>query len=193
MLTVLEGKDVDVLEPFPLREIQAAVGWTHCNKTMMFGVNGPQTDEEVEIYLHSLLTQSNVRSWAIVDKGNLTQTKKIDTPIIGFILAEMVGTNNAYIHAASNRRAWGTKLTQPSLTAQGAQLVINSLFNTNPELTRLSVATLASNKAARHLAEQVGFKKDGYFTSMVVIGNKPVDVIHMGLVRQQPTAVATEA
>lgn len=193
MIQVLEGRDVDTIEPFPAREIQAAVGWTHCNKTLMFGPNGPETDDQIEGYLRNLLSQPNVRSWGIIDKANLTKAKKLDTPVIGFIVAEFIGPNNAYIHVASNRRAWGSKLAQPSLTAQAGHLVIAHLFNTVSDLTRLSVTTLASNKAARHLAEQVGFKKDGYFISMIVGPRGPMDVIHMGLVREQPTAVATEA
>lgn len=192
-MQVLEGRDVDTIEPFPTHELPAAVGWTHCNKTLMFGPNGPETDDQIEGYLRSLLSQPNIRSWGIIDKANLTKAKKLDTPIIGFLIAEFIGTNNAYLHVASNRRAWGPKLAQPSLTAQGAELVINHLFESVSALTRLSVTTLASNKAARHLAEQVGFKKDGYFINMIVGPTGPVDVIHMGLVREQPTAVAVEA
>jgi len=184
MINVLSGTDVDVIEPFPLTRLAAAAQWMRCYKTMVFGDDGPQTNEEIEEYLKLHLTLPSVRSWAIVDKNNLTGAKEFESPLVGIITSEQMNKQNAYVHVASARRAWGNKLCEPGLVEQGLGVVFAHLFE-NPSLNRLSAAMLAKNTAARALAQRLGFVKDGYFLNMINVGGAGANIIHMGL--QRPT------
>lgn len=190
-MDVIIGTDVDVISPFPATMLPQAAGWMRCYKTMVFGDDGPQTNEDIEIFLRNILSMSNISSWAIVDKANLTKTKH-EAPLVGILYFERANTQNGYIHVASHRRAWGDKLAQPGLIEQGARLVLDHLFETEPNLARISVAVLASNKAARNFAQRVGFRKDGYFINMAKVGGKPENVVHLGMLREVPQAALVE-
>lgn len=189
MIQVLEGKNVDVIEPFPIKEIQAAVGWMHCYKTLVCGDDGPQTNDEIAAFLHTTLAASNVRTWAIVDKDNLTNTHTT-SPLVGMLSFERANTQNGYLHITTPRKVWGEKLAQPGMAEQASQLVISNLFSSEPTLQRISVAIVSTNKAAIALAKRVGFTKEGYLPAMTQIKGKPADMIHFGLLR--PVAMAQE-
>lgn len=187
MLRVLEGPQVDVIEPFPSAELRSAAGWMHCYKTLVFGDDGPHTNEEILEFLQLRLPL--VRSWGIVDKHNLTRTKS-EAPLVGIVVFERGTKYNGYIHLASNRRAWGEKIAKPSLIDQATPLILEEIFSSTPELQRISVATFAKNNAARSLARRAGFVKDGYFPAMGRAGEVPQDVIHYGLMRPQGVEVS---
>lgn len=182
-MQVLEGKDVDVIEPFPAMALPQAVAWMHCAKTAIFGDTGPQTDEEILEFIRVQRLQPHVRTFGVIDKANLTKAKDTDVPLVGLIVFERLALNNGYFHVTSTRKAWGEKLATPSLTEQAGQLVIPEIFKAVSELQRLSVATLANNYAARNLAQRCGFKREGYFKAMTTFKGKPMDVVHFGLLR----------
>lgn len=184
-LQIIEGKDVDVIEPFPQKLLPQAAQWMRCQKTLIFGDDGPQTNEQITQFLITRAALPFIRTWGIVDKFNLTHTAASDVPLVGIVFFEQMNPQNGYFHVASNRRAWGDKLAQPSLTEQAGQLIIRECFESVPSLRRLSVATFATNRAAKHLAQRLGFAKDGYFSAMGAIHNKPVDVIHFGMLRPE--------
>ena len=180
MITVLEGKNVDVIQPFPVKEIDAAIGWLHCYKTLILGDEGPANDEQTAEFLR--LCVNNIHTWGIIDKFNLTKATKTDVPIVGLVMFEQTSPTDGWFHITSNRRAWGSKLIQPSLAQEAGELVVSNLFE-NTGLTRLSSITTANNKAAYAMLKQLGFVKDGYFKDSVVQGGEVKDTIHFGRVR----------
>lgn len=182
-MKVLIGTDVDVIAPFPVQALKQAAQWMHCYKTLIFGDNGPQTNEEIEAFLAQRASQPNIQTWGIVDKNNLTGSTQSEAPLVGIGFLEVLSPENGYFHIATNRRAWGEKVTSPSMAQQAAQLVIPEVWQVLPSLQRLSAATYASNKAARNLIRKVGFQKDGYFVAMGRTKGKPEDVVHFGLLR----------
>lgn len=179
---VVQGRDVDLISPFPVKELTAAVGWMHCYKTHIFGEDGPSTDEEMAAFLAERIQAHH--TWAIVDKANLTKNKTNEVPIVGMIMIDKVSPYNAYCHVASNRRAWGSKLADPGLTEQGGLLAVQDIFKQEPSLTRLSIAVTSDNKAAINLAKRLGFVKDGSFEAMTTVNGQPATVIHFGLVKE---------
>lgn len=185
-INILEGQDVDCISPFPQSQLGSAASWMRCYKTLIFGDDGPQTDEDIEEFLRARLPL--MRSWAVVDKGNLTGAKRNDVPLVGIIVFEPINKFNGYAHIASSRRAWGEKLAKPGLIEQGCKLAIADVFQNLPELQRVSVATFAKNAAAKALAQRLGFHKDGYFRAMGRERGVPQDVVHFGLVREQDLA-----
>lgn len=191
-MQVIEGKDVDVLSPFPSGLIDEAVGWMHCHKTLVFGDDGPSTPDEIKEFLVSRMALPFVQTFGVVDKHNLTSAKKYVPPLVGIVFFERNGRENGYVHLASSRRAWGRKLAQPGLMEQGGLLIQRHLFEAMPDLTRLSVSTYENNKAARALAVRLGFKQDGRFEAMSTWRGAPMAVTHYGLLRDQLAPSALE-
>lgn len=180
---IVPGGDVDLISPFPVKELPAVIGWTHCYKTIILGDEGPQTDEE----LYGLL-EAHVAShmtWGIVDKSNLTNGSKTDIPLVGIIIFDKTSPYNGYIHVASNRKAWGNKIANPGLIEQAGHLVIPNIFELNPDLKRISIAVEDNNKAAISLAKRVGFKQDGCFKDMVMQKGKSRNAVHFGYLRSE--------
>jgi RimJ/RimL family protein N-acetyltransferase len=180
---VVPGRDVDLISPFPIKELPAVIGWTHCYKTMILGDEGPQNDEELFQLLAAHIV--NHRTWGIVDKNNLTKGTKVDVPLVGIIICDKTSPYNAYMHIASNRKAWGNKIAKPGLIEQAGLLAIPDVFENEPGITRLSIAVEDNNKAAISLAKRVGFKQDGCFKDMVMHKGKPQAAMHFGYLRSE--------
>lgn len=178
---VLTGKDVDVLSPFPLRLLPQAVQWLHCHPTLTMADNSPRTPEELTALMEQAL--AGQPSYAIVDKRNLSRVKSTDLPVVGIVTVEHLPPWSAYVHIASNRKAWGDKLAQPGLLEQGGQLILSELFETLPELLRVNAAPLAHNAAARGLCKRLGFAQDGLFEDAVRVGGKVKGIVHYGITR----------
>lgn len=186
-MKVLEGINVDVITPFPVIALATAAQWIHCVRTLAFGDDGPQTDQDVEAFLRLKLT--TCRTYAIVDKDNLTATRSSPAPLVGIAIFEQETPYNGYIHVASNRRAWGEKYTKPGFMAQAGPLVLADIFSALPGLQRISVVTFARNSAAKSFARQLGFVREGYMPGMGRIKGEPADMVHYGLLRKQEQAV----
>lgn len=187
-MKVLEGKDVDLIEPFPLTQLPATLGWLHCFKSQIFGDGCPKTDPEILMFMAKVFTQPGMRTWAIIDKANLTRSKSV-APIVGFYQFDTIGDNNGYLQVASSRKAWGERLASPAFAEQAGKMVVDEIFTTQPQLTRISASILANNSAAVGLSKRLGFIKDGYFKDMVTVNGKPQDAVHLGILRRTYGAV----
>ena len=184
-MDVIQGTDVDIITPFPVMAFPQAAQWMHCYKTIIFDDSGPQTDEEVERDMRQVCSLPNVKSFGIVDKNNLTASKTSPTPLVGLYIFEQLTPYNGYAHVATNRRAWGEKLTKPALAEQAGKLCAGYLFEKDPRLQRISIAIMAANRGANSLATRLGFHKDGYMKAMKCSKGAPVDIIHFGLLRDE--------
>lgn len=182
-MIVLEGNDVDVIAPFPVKELPAVAGWMHCYKSIITSDDGPKTDEEMIQVLQAHVDQHH--TWGIIDKANLTKSSKVDAPIVGIVMFDKTGLNNGYIHVASNRRSWGEKLVKPGLIEQAGRIIITSLFENDPDLSRISISVESHNKAAINLAKRLGFVQDGFFKDMIVQNGKLRSATHLGLLRSE--------
>lgn len=178
MIHVLEGKDVDVLEPFPLKELGAAVGWSHCYRSSVSSDDGPQTNDEIAKALYESI-QVN-RSWAIVDKANLSNTKK-ELPLVGLIIFEQTSPYNGYIHITTARKAH--RMGSPTISEQAVQLVLDEVWASTSGLARISAATLVTNKGAKSLITRLGFTKEGVLPALLKVKGEMVGVVHYGLLR----------
>jgi RimJ/RimL family protein N-acetyltransferase len=187
-MQVLEGTDVDVIAPFPTAQWGLAARWLHCSRTLMFGDDAPEGDAAVANWLRQHAALSGVETYGIVDKHNLT--KQSVPSLVGFIFFEPQGRENAYAHVASSRRAWGSRIVQPGLMEQGAEIVTQHCFAQHPALQRLSVACFANNFAAQNFAKRMGFRQDGFFRAMASFRSQPMDVVHFGRLRNAAPAVA---
>lgn len=171
-----------------MSQVAAAAGWMHCYKTLLWGDDGPKSDEEIVQFLTHRLPL--IRSWGVIDKNSLTNPKQ-EAPIVGLIVFEPGSPYNGYTHLASNRKAWGNKLCDPSLMDQAAALCVAEVFDSMPDIQRISVATFAKNAPAKAMCKRLGFHKDGYFVNMGKIDGVPQDVVHYGLTR--PAAASLTA
>jgi len=177
-MRIIEAEDIDLLEPFPQGEIKRLVGWTHCFKTLMEVDGDPTTDEERAVYYKVLLSQ--VPSWGVIDRANKLGYQH-EAPLIGIIFLQPASNgNNFYVHLASTRRAWGSGLMD-----QAGKRLIEHVFETYPQLTRLSGAILNSNKPAKAFAKRMGFKQDGLLKDFVTQNGEPRSVAHFGLLRSE--------
>lgn len=181
-MDLLIGKDVDVISPFPVQGLKQAAQWMHCYKTLTFRDDGPQTIEEIEVFLKHGLSAPGVYSWGIVDKNNLTATRS-ESPLVGLIYLQMPFPENGYLHVTTNRRAWGERIAKPGMAEQAGRLIMGDLWTRFPGLLRLSAFTYARNKAAISYLRKLGGKQDGYFENMGVSKGIPQDVVHFGMLR----------
>lgn len=182
-MKVLEGKDVDVIYPFPSSALTAVIGWMHCYKSFIIGDDGPPTDEQLAAHMYQILSNPNITTMGVIDKNNLTGSEQIDIPLVGLLYFDPIAPNNGYVHVTSNRRAWGARVAQPALMEQAAKLCITDLFESKPELTRLSSSIISTNKAAINFAKRLGFSQDGLFKQAVIQNGIAKDVVHLGLLR----------
>lgn len=193
-MLVLEGQDVDVLSPFPTAQWALAARWVHCSRTLMFGDGAPEGEAEVADWLRQHAALPGVETYGIVDKHDLTRQQR--PSLVGFIFFEPQGPVNAYAHVASSRRAWGSRIVQPGLMEQGAELVTQHCFRQHQALQRLSVACFANNFAAQNFAKRMGFRQDGFFRAMASFRGQPMDVAHFGRLRtvatDEPVGVAEQ-
>jgi RimJ/RimL family protein N-acetyltransferase len=180
---IVPGGDVDLISPFPVKELAAVIGWTHCYKTIILGDEGPQNDDELYQLLEAHIASH--QTWGIVDKNNLTKCTKTDVPLVGIAVFDLTSPYNGYLHVASNRKAWGNKLAQPGLMEQAGHLVIPNIFETNPGVKRISISVEDNNKAAINLAKRIGFKQDGCFKDMIMQKGQSRAAIHLGYLRSE--------
>ncbi len=183
-MKVLEGKDVDVIEPFPPSALAAVIGWMHCYKSFVIGDDRPPTDEELVQHMYGLLSNPHIITAGVVDKNNLTGSEQLDIPLVGLFYFEAIAPNNGYVHVTSNRRAWGNRVASPSLMEQAATLCVADLFESIPSLTRLSSSIVSTNRAAINFAKRLGFTQDGLFKQAVIQNGEAKDVMHLGLLKE---------
>lgn len=194
---IIEGVDVDVITPFPNKEIDRAISWAHCYKTYITDDFGPQTDEEFKEYFKQQLSSDSVLTYAIIDKHNRT-SRSAEVPLIGIIVFNLTSPATGYIHVLTSRKAWGTKIRQGKIIHElsrpmideAGELVLKDLFD-QLNLLRVNAYIVKNNTAARALLKRMQFTQDGYFKSGTQVNGQPVDLLHFGLVREDYYAICS--
>ena len=177
-MKIIECQNVDLIEPFPMTEVQRFLGWLHCYKTQMEVDGDPLEPAEKEAYYRQLLPLSP--SWGVIDKHNKLNYKH-EAPLVGIVyLQGGASPANCYVHLASTRRAWGSGLMD-----EAAQVLIRHVFETYPSLQRISGAILNNNKPAKAFAKRQGFKQDGLLKDFVTQQGQPRSVAHFGILRRE--------
>jgi len=178
-IRILEGKNVDLICPFPIGEIGRVFGWNHCYRTVTEHDDGPHTMEEANEVTKQMIL--NWPTWGIVDKNHLTNTKH-EAPLVGIVLYEPSTLRNGYIHISTARRAFKTGFADEAL-----QLVIRDVFTSIPTLLRISACMDEHNAPAKALAKRIGFKFEGLLEDMILRGDVPKNIIYFGLTRRKYT------
>jgi len=179
-MRVIQSTNIDLISPFPRKEISRIFGWLHCYNSVVQHDASPQTPEEYEAVMTENLP--NMVTYGVIDKNNTTNHKH-EAPLIGMYAFEPVSPWNAYMHLASNRRAWKGRLMD-----EAAQVAIDDIFTTNPGLLRISGFVLEENRPVRYMAQRMGWKQEGVLHDWVTKKGEPRSVIHYGLTRKQWSA-----
>lgn len=172
--SILEGTRVFVVEPFPLKEAHRIYSWMKAFKTVIQSDHSPKTKNEFVTEFKN--AYSNVRSFAVIDKNNQLDNHPVE--IIGSIIFEPQGRNNGFLHVASRISAFGSRFID-----EAGEMVIKELFESQPELTRLSAVIHYKNNMAASLAKRVGFTKEGKLEDFIVQKGVPKAVVWYGLTR----------
>lgn len=175
-MDIIVGTNVDLIAPYPLREIKRAYGWMHCYRSIIESDESPKTLEEFEAYMAQFLGVCT--SFGIIDKNHITNVKH-EAPLVGILILEPGGLHNGYWHVATSRRAWGTGLVD-----EAAKLGFQWAFENFPALTRLSANIYDRNFPAQNLAKRLGFKREGVLEDMFVLDAQPRNMVHYGLTRR---------
>lgn len=181
-MKIYTGSEIDLLQPFPEKEIPRLVGWLHCFKSIIHSDDSPQTDEDLIKYFTEYFKQPNVRSWGIIDKHNKVNIHH-EAPLVGFGAFEFSGTSeaarNGYFHCATTRKAWGSGLIN-----EAYRVAVNAVFQEHPNLLRVSSFVINNNYPARKLALAMGMKMEGILQDAVLQAGVPKPLTHFGLTRR---------
>lgn len=175
-MRVISGPNVDLITPFPQGEIPRVWGWLQCFKSLCFDDFSPKTrDEFIGFFGESL---GRVLSWGVIDKNNRLSMNH-PAPLIGVLTFEGASPTNGYMHVASSRKAWGSRMID-----EAAKVAIRDVFNSNSTIARVSAVIFAGNYPAQALCRRVGFVREGVFKDMILQNNEPQAIIHYGLYRR---------
>lgn len=178
-MRILEGTNVDLIEPFPTSQVQRAVGWLHCYKTLVTTDDGPQTDEDFAHCLMEMITRPTTRSWGLIDKHNKLNIHH-EAPLVGFIIFERTGRRNGYCHIATTRRAWGSGLIDEAI-----RIGMVDTFESDPDLLRISTFVMNTNSPARALLKRIGFVYEGTLRDYSMQNGEPRPISHFGITRRE--------
>lgn len=183
-MNIIQGLNIDLIEPFPVSETHRVFGWTHTREghnrysTVLESDEGPRTLADYEQHMNSLIPLT--RSFGVIDKNHLAVPEdRHEAPLIGMIIFEPSGRWNGYFHVASTRRSWGKGLMDEAGVA-----AIKEIFTSMPDLTRVSAYMAEKNYMARGLAKRVGLQWEGVFRDFLVNNGHPVSCAHYGLTRK---------
>lgn len=181
-MRIIEGTNVDLINPFPIGELGRTYGWNHCYRSLVESDDTPNTQEHfLQFMAQSLMS---CPSWGIIDKNHITNQKH-EAPLVGIIVFEpavVPGTSivrNGFFHIATARRAW-----KENLSEEAGRLAINEIFNEVPTLLRVSGYMVEKNYPARSLCKRLGFKYEGMCEDMFVRGGEPENMVLFGLTRR---------
>jgi len=180
-MRIIEGKNVDLISPFPVSEIRRTYGWLHCYRTVTESDDSPKGLEEYCQMISGNLDK--VVSWGIVDKNHLTNIKH-EAPLVGMGIFEPLvmpnGTvRNGYLHVATARRAWKARLID-----EAAEMALCDVFEGIPSLLRLSGYINERNAPAKALLRRLGFKFEGIVEDAIQYENSPQNLVLFGLTRR---------
>lgn len=178
-MRIIEGENVDLISPYPIQELDRAVQWFFQYSSYTGDDSSPKTPENIRVILQDLVT--NTPTYGIIDRNNVTKHNH-EAPLVGIINFTPQSAWNGYMHIATSRAAWGRR-SGVGLADEAAKLVLADTFSINPQLQRISALITAKNYPARRLAERVGMKIDGVMENFFVVGGKPIDGVHLGILR----------
>jgi RimJ/RimL family protein N-acetyltransferase len=173
-MKIIEGRDVDLLYPFPQKELKRVFSWLRCYRTIPEIDSFPATAEALG---EAMARVPTMQTFGIVDKNNFLQVRH-EVPLIGMCTLDHDTLVNCNIHVTSNRKAWNSRLVD-----QAALLLVNYAFRYLPELTRVTLNCLSSNGPGRALARELRFRYEGCIRDAVVINNVPANMALNGLTR----------
>lgn len=174
-LRVIQGKNIDLITPFPLQEVPRIYGWIRSFKSIVEfdgWLHGRR--EFKEFYTHQVIP--NTPTYGIIDKHNKA-VADVGVPLVGFIMAESAIPANVYINFASNMKAFNADLMSEALG-----VALKDLQELYPDAARFSCWLLDKNRPAYKFLIQQGFTKDAKMQSMVTQNGTPKSLIHMGYV-----------
>lgn len=175
-MRIIEGEHVDLISPYPTKELERAAQWFFQYSTYINDDTSPKTPENIQASLAYLV--DNATTYGIIDKNNITKSTH-EVPLVGFVSFALQTTWNGYLHLATSRRAWGRK-SSISLAEEAGKLAVEDLWNEHPNLMRQSVLVSSKNHPARRWAERIGFTLDGMLLHFFLSADKPGDAIHFG-------------
>lgn len=174
-MKIIEGRDVDLISPFPPKEMKRIFGWMRCYKTITETTNFPKTEDEL-VAAFAKLTQTH--TFGIIDKNNILGVRH-EAPLIGIYTWDQDTICNGNLHVASTRKAWGSRLVD-----QAGQLLAQHLFDTQPNILRATVSVLQQNAPAKALAKRLGFRYEGCFRDAIEVNGDPQNMAIFGLTRR---------
>jgi RimJ/RimL family protein N-acetyltransferase len=174
-MQIIEGRDVDLVSPFPAKEYHRIFNWLHCYRTIVQTPNFPKTPEELAERFAGMKT---LQTFGIIDKNNILGIRH-EVPLIGLYTFDQDTIVNGNAHVASTRKAWGSRLVD-----QAGQVLLNHIFFHAPTINRVSVTVLSSNAPAKALAKRLGFSYEGCLRDAVVINEVPQNMALFGLTRR---------
>lgn len=173
-MKIIEGRDIDLITPFPTKELRRVFSWMRCYKTITETTGFPKTEDE---FAARLAAMTNVTTFGIIDKNNFLGMRH-EAPLIGIYMFDQDKLNSGNVHVACTRKAWGSRLVD-----QAGQLLAEHLFRYLPDLTRISVSVLASNAPAKALAKRLGFRYEGCLRDAILVNDLPANMALFGLTR----------
>jgi len=173
-MNIVETPNLDLISPFPMTEIPRTFGWIASARTTW---GAAKSREEVITHMQDYLPR--VLSFGIIDRNNWLGMNH-QAPLVGIIAFESQSPFNGYLHIATTRRAWGTRIAD-----QAAEGVINHLFSNTPDLLRLSVCFPFVNQAVRGLVKRLGFFKEAVFEDFLLDNGSPVAMAHYGQLKRK--------
>lgn len=174
-MKIIEGKDIDLLTPFPPKELKRVFNWMRCYRTITETTSFPKTEDELAARLGAM---SNLRTFGIIDKNNILGVRH-EAPLIGIYMFDQSSVVNGDIHVASTRKAWGSRLVD-----QAGQRLAGYIFAEYPTLTRVTVSVLHSNAPAKALAKRLGFVYEGCLRDAITVNDNPANMALFGLTRR---------
>jgi len=166
---ILRGARIDLVDPFPEEYLDRAFQWTKAYAGISLHDDNPADAESFKL---SISARYRASTYGVRLHGQ-------DEPV-GMVSFEPATARNAYLHIVLSRAVWGKGIGDDAIA-----LAIRHAFETDLDLTRVSVYMLERNRAAQALARRIGFQVEGLFPDMVLQQGIPRGVLHFGLTRRE--------
>lgn len=177
-MRVIEGSNVDLIQPFPLAEVNRVINWSHCYRSMVVVDGSPGSTGGEELAHYGSMVVLNCPSYGVIDRNGVLGYHH-EAPLVGIFWLEPGSTPaNTYIHFTSSRKSFGS-----GLMLEAAKQLVPQIFADFPTLTRISAGVLQKNSPARNFLKAIGFKQDGLFKDFVTQNGVPLKIAHFGYLR----------
>ena len=177
-MNIISGQNVDLITPFPVNENRRVFGWSRCYRTFIDNDALPAKIEPYTTYINQFLSLPTIFSWGVVDKNRLTNDRH-EAPLVGLVAFELA-SYGGYLHFASARKAF-----KMGLMDEAVALVVQSVFESSPQLLRVGVHVDERNYPAKALFRALGFKFEGVKESDFLQHGVPKNSVMFGLTRQR--------